>query len=487
MELRHKIISGMCEDVDPSLLEESGCAVCGQLTPTVQLTNLKDVQLNWDILCNDGVTRKERFHVHDPIEDVPGPVLANNCDGICISCKARMRKGFAPVHSLSNHLWAGEIPRQLQNLSFAEKMLIAKVRHNRCVVRVASGRGKMSANAIMFATPIVKLYNVLPPTKDEVSEVLAFVFLAPTRPTEQDFVRTPMLVRRQYIKDALDWLKLNHSDYVDLDISLENLNSLPEAGIPCGVDWKPIEEDKSNNIAAATSVHDQGDELGTEAGPCSFSVAGITGEEYGLADMKTLKTKALAHLKKGGEVLGVGQSDEAQSLYHNVQLYPQMFPWLFPYGKGGIGNPLHKKTLKLLLMYHDKRFQTDFYFPMIAFNDIQIKAGSSGSYLLAKSKNFRNVVERLMKIDTAVVTDLARRLEQGEHIKSKTESEQLCFDLLNELEYVGGHVQGSLTAKKYMRNEVWSLISFKGAPTWFITFSPVDNNHPLLSMAPFMV
>ena len=30
-----------------------------------------------------------------------------------------------------------------------------------------------------------------------------------------------------------------------------------------------------------------------------------------------------------------------------------------------------------------------------------------------------------------------------------------------------------------MRNEVWSLISFKGAPSWFITFSPVDNNHPL--------
>jgi hypothetical protein len=30
-----------------------------------------------------------------------------------------------------------------------------------------------------------------------------------------------------------------------------------------------------------------------------------------------------------------------------------------------------------------------------------------------------------------------------------------------------------------MRNEVWSLIAFKGAPSWFITFSPVDNNHPL--------
>ncbi|KAJ7133233.1 hypothetical protein C8R44DRAFT_577291, partial [Mycena epipterygia] len=130
-------------------------------------------------------------------------------------------------------------------------------------------------------------------------------------------------------------------------------------------------------------------------------------------------------------------------------------------------------------MYHDKRFQTDLYFPMIAFNDGQIKAGSTGSHLLAKTQNFKQVAERLQKVDSAVLSDLAIRLEKGEHIKVKTDEEQLCFDLLNDLEHVGGHVKGSLTSKKYMRNEVWSLISFIGAPTWFITFSPVDNNHPL--------
>ncbi|KAJ7869352.1 hypothetical protein B0H13DRAFT_1635303, partial [Mycena leptocephala] len=51
-------------------------------------------------------------------------------------------------------------PCQLQDLSLAEKMLVARVRHNRCVVRVASGRGKLSANAIMFPTPIVQIYKV---------------------------------------------------------------------------------------------------------------------------------------------------------------------------------------------------------------------------------------------------------------------------------------------------------------------------------------
>ncbi|KAJ7081673.1 hypothetical protein C8R44DRAFT_547586, partial [Mycena epipterygia] len=82
-------------------------------------------------------------------------------------------------------------------------------------------------------------------------------------------------------------------------------------------------------------------------------------------------------------------------------------------------------------------------------------------------------------VDSAVLSDLALRLEKGEHIKTKSKEEQLCFDLLNDLEHVGGHVKGSLTSKRYMRNEVWAIISFLGVPTWFITFSPVDNNHPL--------
>ena len=30
-----------------------------------------------------------------------------------------------------------------------------------------------------------------------------------------------------------------------------------------------------------------------------------------------------------------------------------------------------------------------------------------------------------------------------------------------------------------MRNEIWSLISFLGVPSWFITFAPANNKHPI--------
>ena len=47
------------------------------------------------------------------------------------------------------------------------------------------------------------------------------------------------------------------------------------------------------------------------------------------------------------------------------------------------------------------------------------------------------------------------------------------------MDHVNGHVSGSITQKKYMRNEIWSLISYFGALSWFITFSPADNMHPI--------
>ncbi|EPQ50564.1 hypothetical protein GLOTRDRAFT_20069, partial [Gloeophyllum trabeum ATCC 11539] len=84
-----------------------------------------------------------------------------------------------------------------------------------------------------------------------------------------------------------------------------------------------------------------------------------------------------------------------------------------------------------------------------------------------------------LSIDKTILTDLARRLSNGDHVKPKTPEEKACFQLLSDLDHIGGHVDGSVTNKKYMRNEIWSLIAYKGAPSWFITFAPADVKHPI--------
>ena len=85
-------------------------------------------------------------------------------------------------------MWIGEIPDELQDLTYAEQLLIARVHHNRCIVKVSTGMYKMHENAILFSNPMPKVYNVLPPLMEEMGEVLAFtIYTGPCKPTKSDF------------------------------------------------------------------------------------------------------------------------------------------------------------------------------------------------------------------------------------------------------------------------------------------------------------
>ncbi|TFK51924.1 hypothetical protein OE88DRAFT_1608708, partial [Heliocybe sulcata] len=215
----------------------------------------------------------------------------------------------------------------------------------------------MRANAIMFANPTPKIHNTLPPPRSEMDEVLAFIFTGPAQPVDDDFKRTPLLVSHNRVSRALEWLKLNHSDYHDLTISYENLKGYNNNSPPVVVSYHPKGQDTD---ALATSLHFNGDEEGTETGPCPLVVHGVTGTQLYSKSIKALKALAMKHLTSSGKVMAVGHAEEPESMYNNPQLYPQMFPWLFPYGLGGLGNvncsskiseKLHKQQL---LMYHDK-------------------------------------------------------------------------------------------------------------------------------------
>ena len=475
------IVSDFCDDISPEVFEEAGCAVCGRLTPVCEMEDISEVE-NISLLKIDGVTRKARCKISDPIRELRGPILAPGCSAVCSVCVASLDNGKIPNLALANNIWIGEVPDELQGLTYAEQLLIARVRHNRCIVKVSSGMFKMRANAISFSNPMPKIYNVLPPPIEELDDVLAFIYTGPCKPTKADFKRTPLLVRRMKVSKALRWLKLNHIDYYDCSISERNLASYPDEGPPVVVDYYAS---NSNKDPESTSIHDVEDEDGTTEGPCPFIVHGITGEELSTKTMKTIKAIALRHLTSEEKILAIGHAETPESIYGNPQLFPSMLPWLFPYGLGGIGQIDHKYKLssmmhkRHLLMYYDKRFQKDPHFPLIAFNHEQMKESTTAGYLTAERKSFHDITDRLMKVNLEVLSDLTKRMTEGERIKPETEDEKLCFRLIHDLDHVNGHVPGSITQKKYMRNEIWSLISYFGAPSWFITFSPADNMHPI--------
>ncbi len=52
----------------------------------------------------------------------------------------------------------------------------------------------MKANVITFENPTPKVYNILPPPRDEMEDVLAILFVSPNKPTSEDFECAPILV-----------------------------------------------------------------------------------------------------------------------------------------------------------------------------------------------------------------------------------------------------------------------------------------------------
>ena len=347
--LMNQIIRDWCNDIHSDNIAEEGCTVCGQLTLKKTLTTYTKCSFDKTLLIPSthgmlDITRLERKNQQEVIKEVKGEVRDMKCSGVCPNCIKSLNKGNLPTNALANSLWLGEIPEQLQNLSYAEQLLIARVRHNRCILRVSSGMHKMRANAIMFANPTPKVYDILPPPIEEISEVLAFIYTGPCQPTKDELKRTPLLVRRNKVACALEWLKLNHKDYADLEISYRNLNEYSEDSPPVSITYH--ETDGSTNKAPeATAVNDNELEDGVESGECPIIVHGLNGEELSTMSLKALTAVALKHLTEGGKMLAIGHSSEPESIYNNPQLYPKMFPWLFPYGLGGIRN---KRGLKQL-------------------------------------------------------------------------------------------------------------------------------------------
>lgn len=239
----------------------------------------------------------------------------------------------------------GEVPMELANLRFMEKILIAHVRTNSCFVHVTSSSlRKMTSHVIAFESPVPKVYNRLPPPIEDMDDVLAMLFTGPCKPTEKEFQCTPLLVRCNHIAKAFKWLKLNHVDYADLEILYDKLSRYPEDSPPVSIEYQ---HSMTNKVEEDTSEFDDAVDDGVSEGECLFLVCGLMENQMTTKSVRTLKAIALKHWNNCGAALAVSHGTNAQSIYNNPNLYPQIFPWLFPYGLSGIGtmgllDALHK-------------------------------------------------------------------------------------------------------------------------------------------------
>ncbi|EJD34237.1 hypothetical protein AURDEDRAFT_40954, partial [Auricularia subglabra TFB-10046 SS5] len=155
------IIDSYCSRFHREHIEEAGCMVCGGLTKCIDLTPCAEMPSRMNrLLTRPGIAWRERLTDTDPHQSITGPIFAPDCSGVCLECKASIDNNIVPKFALANGLWLGEVPAVLSCLTYPERLLIARSRSSKCVVRVAvSGMTKMTGNMISYPNPFPALYD----------------------------------------------------------------------------------------------------------------------------------------------------------------------------------------------------------------------------------------------------------------------------------------------------------------------------------------
>ena len=361
------IIRDWCRDIAGDALSEGACAVCAELMPLSEFVTVpsSDPAFLALVRADAVVAVAERGSVHEPLSPLHSPILEPAgiviVDGVqmarvCKTCIPSLRRGRTPLRSLANGLWLGSVPPVLQRLNFCEKLLVAVFRCNAFVGSVRMGQRYMRSNVITFPQPVPQFAKILPPPRRDFGMCLAILFVGSCRPTPEDLKRTPFLVRRSAVWDALLWLRDNHSAYSDVELRRANLLEYGEGALPVSALHHPVESAEDISASESLPVHHR-EESSDDS--CSFAVHALTADQLEELPRASRIAKAIEHIRAGGKALAYGHAEQPESIFKNPKLLPGMFPWLFPYGLGGLENRNIRgrlgrdRQIQHCMLYHD--------------------------------------------------------------------------------------------------------------------------------------
>ncbi|KAI3831992.1 hypothetical protein MKX03_006366 [Papaver bracteatum] len=109
----------------------------------------------------------------------------------------------------------GDVPDELSRLTDLEKILIA----------LKGQQYKYGGNVINFVQDVNAIAKVLPCKPKDLSAILVVKRTG-------NILTKEFIVRREYVRQALKWLQKYNIYYQDIEISEENIDALPEEGVP---------------------------------------------------------------------------------------------------------------------------------------------------------------------------------------------------------------------------------------------------------------
>ncbi|KAF8226030.1 hypothetical protein L208DRAFT_1304229, partial [Tricholoma matsutake] len=279
---------------------------------------------------------------------------------LCFSCLKSIEKEKIPALALANRTFVGPLPPELNDLTPIEESMIALCRSKCWIVQLSEQdhsdltsphvqRG-FHGNIIIYPQEPQQVATVLPPSIEEITSPICVIFVG-SKPPSREWLRDkakPLAVRGDKVRQALVWFKTHNLLYHGIEINYNVLNTLLtndllpfhiEHVLP-SEDEDPLTSQYDISSSSTSDVHPQPVPADAEIAFQKLVISDVEGH----ASLNELKAAALRHVqKKKGSYLKLPHGMSPENEFMNPQLFPKIYPTLFPFGIGGFEDPARKE------------------------------------------------------------------------------------------------------------------------------------------------
>ncbi|KAE8190825.1 hypothetical protein CF336_g5133 [Tilletia laevis] len=447
----------------------------------------------------DGLAlHREGIHFKDGISELD---VCGDCHSSIVTVPPKL-----PALALANDNIRGYLPDELQDITWLEERLCAKYLASAYIVRLydltAPGAVEerprvMKGHACSFPLNTVSTAAKLPWPVEGNTALLSCIVIGPRKPRMMD-LRNVFKVRRDKVKSLLLYLKEHCKGYPQVSVDEDALNSLPDDDVPELI-MRHVQYQTHNEVpslfakeTAGLDVHpaELGDNDDDDPEARTFL------EHHGLLDINGISVPAHARSAAGlANATGTERPDLITRHgstfiedYNNPDLFPGMFPTLFPWGTGGFEQKTRRAALsfgrhaKYLLDLSEPDFRRHWSYVFVVANIKQRRAIHLGSRLACKAQDFARFSSLLTTLDPAVVQRVAQHVARGGSLATLSGDEVQIFSLLKKCELVSANVPGSKAVMTRARADIRAYIGRYGIFQLFLTLNPGPSHSPVFQI-----
>ncbi|KAL0061500.1 hypothetical protein AAF712_011643 [Marasmius tenuissimus] len=404
----------------------------------------------------------------------------------------------------ANGLWIGDVPTELQGLTFLEEQCIARARATKCMYKLSltsAGQFAARGNVCVLPQDTSSFLKSMPPPLSRIQDEICVILVGSPEVeiTYEMLKKSPLLVRRKKIEKALMWLIDHNPLYSDLSkgAMVNNLEEYPEYDCPLPVKEFLRTNSASNQGASYTTYSDQANAELFEGSndPTELTSTMLVDVDNITTTYRQRKLDALRKLKQQQqEFVKFPSGNMPLSTSKNPKTFGWLWPVLFPYGVGmpdnndvrisrsfGFRDVDTAPHVEHLLTIADRRFQVHKGF-MFVMNNIMQRRKSSFNSRLAVNRSWFPVIQQLLdKVDEESINTYQAKLNRNESAfpKAESEGEKAAVKLMKYLSYMSDHIPGSVGDVNTMQQQIRSKIMCDGLPHFFATVNPADSHNPI--------